>query len=509
MGKNKNAKAKKKVAELIARFSERYISNQMTLEDAEWITEQLWDFPDEALSQAVDLLTSPDKNTRKAILLLLEELDDPRAVKPLRRMLRNPDYDDEEKMRVLYVLEQLGARVDEDTYRRAISDPEALMRNSIDRLLETIEEPEQVDTFLAMLTERPPEMIEYYLREVLGPLADRRLLLLATALLHSEHDEVILAAIDTLETLKEPATIALLQERAEYDPSRKVRHAAENAALRLQTRIGAPGGASGERDTLLPWIPTPSLPLAHCLLSTTDGDGGQVLLLARERPAGNLQTLDVMFNDHQGIKDCFSVVIDEEDLNDMIDSFSPIDFVDVRLERAREAIIQARQTTLDAHRRLPPTFVAWQGELWGEDPRSIEELPLPDIEPAQEESLLAQCIELLDLDEFVYWFFNPDEVEDFVPRYRKLWRRNQAERGQKSFEALLDQAIESVIDDDYRRLLADRLRRQAWLLAQLYEDAEVPQWALAAAIALENGVTVEHPLLREMMAYSLFNATEP
>jgi len=112
----------------------------MTLEDAEWITEQLWDFPDEALSQAVDLLTSPDKNTRKAILLLLEELDDPRAVKPLRRMLRNPDYDDEEKMRVLYVLEQLGARVDEDTYRRAISDPEALMRNSIDRLLETIED---------------------------------------------------------------------------------------------------------------------------------------------------------------------------------------------------------------------------------------------------------------------------------------------------------------------------------------------------------------------------------
>ena len=56
------------------------------------------------------------------------------------------------------------------------------------------------------------------------------------------------------------------------------------------------------------------------------------------------------------------------------------------------------------------------------------------------------------------------------------------------------------------RDLPDRLRRQAWLLAQLYEDKEESLWALAAAVALEEGVIIEHPLLREMMDVSFLNA---
>ncbi|GAG21807.1 unnamed protein product, partial [marine sediment metagenome] len=157
-------------------------------------------------------------------------------------------------------------------------------------------------------------------------------------------------------------------------------------------------------------------------------------------------------------------------------------------------------------RRLPPAFIAWQGWLEGEDSRSIEEFPLPSLEPSRQAELLAECTELLEMDEFDYWFFNPDEVASFVPRYRKLLRQGQAERGQTPFETLLDRAIKSLIDEEYQHLLANRLRRQAWLLAQLYEDEEVSSWALVAATALEEGVVVKHPLLREMMDRSFLNA---
>ena len=71
---------------------------------------------------------------------------------------------------------------------------------------------------------------------------------------------------------------------------------------------------------------------------------------------------------------------------------------------------------------------------------------------------------------------------------------------------LLDEAIEAVVDNTHRRLLPDRLRRQAWLMAQIYEEDEMSLWALAAAAALEEGVFVEHPLLREMMNVSFLNA---
>jgi hypothetical protein len=338
--------------------------------------------------------------------------------------------------------------------------------------------------------------------EALAPLADRRLLLLLTALLHNERDAVIIAAIDAIERLKEPATTPLLEERAQYDPSFRVRHAAENAALRLRTRIGAPD----EESTLQPWIIPSLLPLVCCLLCTIDGNGGQVLFIAREQPDGNLQVVDLMFNDHEGIKDCFSVFVDEEELEEMTYSFGRAEFVDISLERARAEIARAYQVTLDARRRLPPAFIAWQGWVEGEDLRSVEEFPLPSPAPSRQAELLAECAELLTLEEFDYWFFNPDEVESFVPRYRELIRRGQAERGKAPFEALLDQAIADVVDDKYRRLLPERLRRQAWLLAQLYEEEEVALWALVASTALEEGTLVEHPLLRDMMDRSLLNA---
>jgi hypothetical protein len=367
-------------------------------------------------------------------------------------------------------------------------------------VLETIEDPGQVEEFLGIIGQGPPEMQAAYVQDFLAPLADRRLLLLLVALLYSEHDEVVLAAIDVVERLKEPAIISFLRERGQYDPSLQVRHAAENAALRLQARIG-------DRSSQ-PWsIPTPP-PLAYCLLSTIDGDGGQVLFVAREQPEGGFWLLDVMFNDHQGVKDCFSGIAEEDELFDMLDAFDSVDFLDVSLERARAEVTRARQATFEAGRRLPPPLVIWQDWLEGEDSREVEETPLPTLDPSRQAELLEACGELVTLDEFEYWFFNPEEVADFVSSYRKLARKNQAEFGEPAYEELLDEAIEAVVEEKWQRLLPSRLRRQAWLLAQLYEEDEIALWALAAADALERGVLVEHPLLRWMMDASFLNAAE-
>lgn len=495
---------KEKAAGLIARFVEGLTSGKMNVEEGERIIEQLQGLADDAVPRVVEMLASPDQENRLAALVLLRELDDPRAVAPLRRMLREPDYSDGEKIKVIQALDALGSPIDESTFRRAISDPDALMKDSMEQMLATIQDPGHVEAFLEMIGESPPEMLESHIRDMLAPLADRRLLLMLTALLHSEHDDAIIAAIDAIERMKEPATISLLEERAQYDPSRQVRHAAENAALRLRVRIGAPD----EESLLQPWVVPSPLPLAHCLLCTMDGSGGQVLFVAREQPDGNLLTLDLMFNDHEGIKDCFSVITDENELDEMTDSFGNAEFVDISLERARAEAVRAYQVTLDAGRRLPPAFVAWQGCLEGEDSRSVEEYPMPTLELRRQAELLAEGVELLDLEEFDFWFFDPDEVEFFVPRYRELIDRGQADRGQASCESLLGEAIKAVIGENYRHLLPDRLRRQAWLLAQLYEDEQVSLWALAAATALEEGVTVEHPLLREMMYNSFLNAAE-
>ncbi len=502
MSKKRRKSDEGEVAALINRFLEGLTSGEMTIAEGESIIGQLQNCAGDVVPHLAELLVSADEEGRLAALILLRELGDRRAVRVLRRMLRNPDYGDGEKLKIVQALDALGEPVDEATFRNVISDPDALLQESLEQMLETITDPVQVEAFLGMFAEAPPEMPESYVRDVLAPLVDRRLLLVLTALLHDERDGVVLAAIDAIERIKEPATIPLLEERAQYDPSRRVCHAAENAALRLQVRVGDPD------EERLPWVTPSALPLVCCQLCTMDGNGGQVLFVARDRPDDNWQVFDLMFNDHQGIKECFSLVVDAEEFDEMVGSFAPADFVDISLERARAEVVRAMQTTFDAHRRLPPAFVAWSGWMEGEDPRPVDEFLLPTLEPSQQAKLLAESGELVELEEFDFWFFNPDEVESFVPRYRKLSKQGQAKRGQVSFEALLDEAIETVLDDDYRRLLPDRLRRQAWLLAQLYDEEEIPLWALAAATALEEGVTVEHPLLREMMDSSFCNAVE-
>ncbi|RLC79667.1 MAG: hypothetical protein DRI81_05085 [Chloroflexi bacterium] len=491
----------KKVTGLIDRFVEGLNSAKMNVEEGERIIRRLQGLADDAVPRIVELLESLEQENRLAALVLLRELGDTRAVGPLRRTLRNPDYGDEEKMMVIQTLEVLGAPVDEATFRRAISDLGALMQDSMEQMLATIEDPIHIEAFLEMMGEAPPEVLAAYVQDALAPLADRRLLLFLATLLHNDDDDVIIAAIDAIERMKETTTIPILAERAKYDPSTLVRHTAENAALRLEVRIGAP-----DEEYTPSWFTASPLPLDCCLLCTIDGSGGQVLLVAREQPDGELQMLDLMFNDHEGIKDCFTAFVNKDELNEMADSFGGNEFVDVSLERARAEVARAYQVTLEAGRRLPPAYVAWRGGLEGEDARQIEEFPLPTLEPSQQEELLAECLELLNLDEFDFWFFNPDEVEPFVSRYRELLQKGLAEEGDAEFEVLLDDAIKFLIDDDYRRLLANRLRRQAWLLAQLYEEEEIPLWTLAAASALEEGIIVEHPLLRDMMDRSLLNA---
>ena len=489
---------RQEVSALLARFRDGLVRGELTVVEFDEIVGRLELLADQALPRLSEMLASADGDDRRAAVILLRELEDPRAVRPLRRALSKPEYSDEEKLAILRALDDLGETVDAVTLDRAISDPEALTARLVKGLLDEIESCEQVESFLGIIGDGPPAMQAQHIRDVLLPLADRRLLPLLTAMLHSEHDNVVMAAVDAIEQLKEPATIPFLEERGRYDPAPLVRHAAGNAALRLQVRFADKPSR--------PWMTPPSEPVVRCMLSTIDGNGGQVILLARQLPNGNWRILSTVFDDHEGISDGFSIVADEDELEFMMATFDACDFVDISLERCRVEASHAEQVTLDARRRLPLGYAIWRSLLEGEDPRGLVEFPLPVLDPVPEPSFLATCDELISLDEFSFWFFNPDEVDDFVGRYLELLGPDEEWPEGEAYDALLRQALETVVDDEYRRLLPARLRRQAWLLAQLYEDEEVPLWALAAASGIEDGTIAEHPLLRSMMELSLLNA---
>ncbi len=148
--------------------------------------------------------------------------------------------------------------------------------------------------------------------------------------------------------------------------------------------------------------------------------------------------------------------------------------------------------------------MAWQTWLVGEDSRTVETFPLPELSAEELPRLLAKCDELFSLDEFSSWFFNSDELGQLK---RKAWKALRGRGG--NLEQLISAGVQQLVTVPRCRLLRRRLERQAWLLAQLYEDEEVPKLALAAAAGLADespGSLLQHPLLREMVFRSFVNS---
>jgi hypothetical protein len=150
-------------------------------------------------------------------------------------------------------------------------------------------------------------------------------------------------------------------------------------------------------------------------------------------------------------------------------------------------------------RRLPPIYMAWRSWLCGEDARVPAVYSVPEMRPEERDALLARSGDLLDLEEFASWIFESFSLGDIERKYKKVARRGG---GEDTLELLISQALARHARPERCDQMKKRLERQAWLLAQVYEDEDIPKMALAAATALGHDSHLrpaQHPMLREMM----------
>jgi HEAT repeats len=490
----------------IEEIIECFINQDLSMAEAEAAFERLSKAQKRVMPRLLEMAASPDPKLYQTATILLAEIGIEKAAKPLHKLLEDPALEDEHKMSIMHALQALGGIPDGEDPFVYLSNPEAMLRKSKEAILSLIQNPLQLETVLqAILEGDMPGMATPQALTAMAQSRDRRVLPLFLCLLHAPDDDIVMAAIEALKALGDPTTIACLEERAAYDPSPAVRQAAQEAAAHLAS-------ATAAQPTSIFELPVAPPPLVSCRLSTIDGNGGQVLFIIRQTPDDVYEFLDLMFNDQQGIKDCFGgQAEDVDEVEDMIaDGLGEmgIELVDVGIEKARAEIERAYQTTLKAGRRLPPSYMSWKAWLQGEDPEPVEVFPLPEITPREQADLLARCDELIALEEFDSWAFNPEHLQDLERKFERLAHRKNASAA--TIHKLIGQGIKEIVDDEYRRLLRERLERQAWLLTQIYGEEDIPKLALAAAAGLADGATPpeKHPLLREMLLVSLTNALD-
>jgi HEAT repeat protein len=491
------------IEEIIGRF----IDEQLSVVEAEAAIERLSRAEKRVLPRLMRLAASPDPHLHQTAIVLLREIGFMGAVPPLRELLEDPELEDDHKMSILHALDALGGLDPDENPFIYLRDPDTMFRKTQEATLSSFQDPLELEMVLQTIDDGSvPIRDNPNILPAMADIRDRRLLPLLLCLLHSPDDEMVIGAIDALALFEEPATARVLEERARYDPSPEVREAAADAAEQVAAEL-----AEAEPPSILD-LPVAAPPLVRCLVSTIDGNGGQILIVIREHPDDPDRYIfwDVMFNDHEGIKDCFGGrAYDDDEIETMIAGGLGeigIGTLEISLERARAEVERAYHITLEAGRRLPLSYMGWQPWLQGEDPDPVEDYPLPGLAPDEERALLDRCDELVEVEEFESWFFNVEDLAGLDRRFARLTRRDPE---QSKIEAFIGKAVKAFVDGERRRLLRDRLERQAWLLAQLYEGDEVPKMALAAAAGLSEGAPLpveDHPLLREMMWRSLINA---
>jgi HEAT repeat protein len=486
---------------------DRFVEGELSSLEADAAFERLARAQGPTLARLLEMAASPDPDLYQVAAALLPEMDLSPAIGPLRRLLEDQSIDDDHKMSILHALWLLGGIGPGADPFVHLSDPEAMIRDSQQAFLDLLQDPSQLEIVLrAELEGGLPTLVRAEALAAVASTGDRRMRPLFLCLLHADDSDVVTGAIEALEVFQDPATVPILEERARHDPVPSVRRAARQAADALSSEMVL-------RPPSILELPVAPPPLARCLISTIDGNGGQILLVIRQAPDHPPVFCDVMFNDHEGIKDCYGGQADSVDEIGLaiVDGMAEIgiEMVDIGVDRALTELQRAYHTTLEAKRRLPFTFMAWQAWLEGEDPYVVTSFTLPGISAQERTDLLAKCDDLLDLEEFTSWVFDPEELKGLERRFRKLLH---GEGTDDAVEALVTQGIRRIVDGPRRQMLKDRLLRQSWLLAQVYEDREVPKLALAAATGLGDDCDaplVDHPLLRGMILRSFANAVQP
>lgn len=432
-----------------------------------------------------------------------ERIIERQIVEPLHQMIEDPDLSDRTKVAVASVLAEQGTPLEPDYFVSQLADPHEMTRATLRSALNQADSDMARAAFLESL-ETESVRTRVGLIEDLAALEHPAVPRLLAPLLYTSDVAAVEAALDaTAGMLEAPRELhRALQHVADAYPDPSIRE----RAAKLMRRLAPSEALSVPR------------PLRGLWITSVDGDGGQMIVAAREHgasgqaqagpaestePAPDYVTmLNVYFNDVDGIQD-YTVLegVTTAELHDFLGDLDAegILVVEAELETGRELLEQARAATLVAGQKLPLGFGVWCEFLAGDDPRELERPRLEPVDLRLHPDWLQESGQLLDHPAYEYWFFDPDDLPTGSVR------AYEAAETDSEQTVAVRQALDAHVDLTLRPVLRQRLWRQAGVLARR-DEHEAVRLTLAGAAGLAPEADVapaDHPLLQRMMHRTL------
>jgi hypothetical protein len=472
-----------------------------------------------AREKVLHLLRTTDSSAHSAAALILSELATDFDLEELEEFVTDPTVGDLAKLSLAPVLKDLDSDLADEGIIDYLNDPESAMLQMQLRLLDLVGQSELgveaiLEDVLAMPMERRMGFIGW-----LGGSQDPRAARLLIPLLENQATKVALAAMDALEQLGAAASeesIPALNYLLANSSNRQIKQQARAVLGRL-TMLTPPGAGP---ESLA------ELPLHEARVSFIDGAGAQMIMLSWRKPDGLLKGVNLLYQDEWGIKDCYGTdEMASDHWQELVGSMDEQGFIsfEVPLDYCRALIAEARQQNKRSRHKLPVAYAVWRPLIEASAPAPKGSTAFVTMrEPLQLDDelmrLVARGDELYKLPEFEPWLFEPfASLQPYIHDYlnlgplpehvgrRRKGTSKQVEGHKREREALVDRALDKIIDTRWRLLYDTRLRRQAALFQLIGrdEEAEIIS-AVAAALHPDSGVPLQQqPFLRALIHRSL------
>jgi len=475
-----------------------------------------------AREKVLHLLRSNDAMAQAAAIRILGELATDFDIEVLEDFVADPTVSDMAKLSLSPILKELGSEMADDGIIEYLNDPAGAIRQMQLRLLEIVGQSEMgVETILDDVVSMPVERRLGFIHW-LGNSNDPRAVSLLIPLLVHQTGKIVMEVIDALEQLGPIAvnhTIPALNYFIATTSNRELKQHARAVLGRLtmQSMLGIEDAALMEARRY-------QLPVHEARVSSIDGSGTQLIMLSWMRPDGLIKGINVLSQYQKGIKDCYGVdEMDAERWESLVSDLNEQGFSSfiVPFEYARALILEARAYNKRSRSKLPIAYAIWRPLIEGLLPIKKFTSPYPTIlepiplDPATQ-ALAQQGDELYELNEFLSWMYEPIErIEPYITRHlaahdvfdTHLWRKGKSKghKHQNQLMKLVDEALGLLIDDNWRILYEERLRRQAALFQVVGREKEVALIrAVAAQLHPASGVPVqEQAFPRALLSFSI------
>ncbi len=479
------------------------------------------EWTDGARDKVLHLLRTNDLTAQSAAVQILSELATDFDLEDLEDFVADPTVGDLAKLTLVPVLNELGSEMADEGIIDYLNDPEAAMLQMQMRLLDLMGQSELgVESVLEDVLNMPLDRRLGFINW-LGNSQDPRATKLLLPLLENQSSKIVTATIDALEQLGPVAayqSVPALNYLLTNTSNRQLKQHARATLGRL-TMYLAPGQ---EVAPVEQFIQKQEL-LHEARVSFIDGSGTQMIMLAWKRSDGLLKGVNVLYQDTWGIKDCYgNDEMEAESWSELVESMEEQGFgsCKVTLDYCRALIADARAMNKRTRHKLPVAYAIWRPFIEGNESSSKNDstakiMLKPVVFTPDLSQLAKRGDELLDLQEFETWTFEPFEsIKPYVNSYIEASGTVNSPRARKrrgglkaNQEAIVSDVLEKVVDDKWRLLYESRLRRQGALFQYIgREDDVLLVSAVCAALHPDSGLAPnEQSFLRAFMHRSLSN----